>query len=63
LAEPVQVVALHPAAQEHYLTVVNDLAEAINSREPGNEMSEALRALIESMVVHRTEFPEGSMSG
>jgi site-specific DNA recombinase len=55
LAEPVQVVALHPAAQEHYLAVVNDLAKAINSRGSDNEMAEALRELIESVVVHKTE--------
>ena len=55
LAEPVQVVALHPAAQDHYLAVVNDLAKAINSRAPGSEMAEALRELVESVVVHKTE--------
>jgi site-specific DNA recombinase len=55
LAEPIHVVALHPAAQEHYLAVVNDLAKAVNARAPGTEMSEALRELVESVVVHRTE--------
>jgi len=55
LVEPVQVVALHPAAQEHYLAVVNDLAKAINSRAPGNEMEASLREVIESVVVLRTE--------
>jgi energy-coupling factor transporter ATP-binding protein EcfA2 len=51
LLEPVQVVAQHPAAQEHYLAVVDDLAKAINTRGSDNEMAEALRELIESVVV------------
>ena len=55
LVEPVQVVALHPAAQEHYLAVVDDLANAIHTRGSDNEMAEALRELIESVVVQRTE--------
>lgn len=54
LATPVRVIALHPAAQEHYLNVVNDLAAAIKQREARTEMAAPIRELIESVVVHRT---------
>jgi hypothetical protein len=53
-AAPVRVVALHPAAQEHYLNVVNDLAAAIKERSGKTEMATSIRELIESVVVHRT---------
>jgi site-specific DNA recombinase len=55
LAAPIHVVALHPAAQEHYLNVINDLAAAIKHRSANTEMAASIRELIESVVVHRTE--------
>lgn len=55
LAEPVKVVALHPAATAHYLKVVDDLAGAIRARDGSSDMASAIRELIESVLVHRTE--------
>lgn len=58
LTEPVKVVTLHPAAQSHYLKIVEDLAAAIRARDAGSEMASAVRELIDSVVVHRTEKSE-----
>lgn len=55
LAEPVRVVALHPAATGHYLKAVDDLAGAIRERDGASTMATSIRDLIESVVVHRTE--------
>lgn len=53
-SEPAKVVSLHPAAQEHYLKVVTDLAAAIRERGDRSGMAAPVRELIESVVVHRT---------
>jgi site-specific DNA recombinase len=37
---------------------VDDLAKTINTRGTNNEIAQALRELIESIVVHRTESRE-----
>jgi site-specific DNA recombinase len=55
LAAPITVVALHPGATAHYLKVVDDLASAIRQRDGAGSMASAIRELIESVVVHRTE--------
>ena len=55
LAAPLTVVALHPAAQAHYLKVVEDLAAAVRERDGASRMASAIRELIESVVVQRTE--------
>jgi hypothetical protein len=55
LSVPVSVVALHPAALERYLAVVEDLAQAVRTRSPASEMASSVRELIESVTVHRTE--------
>ncbi len=58
LDAPVKVVALHPAAQAHYLRVVDDLTGAIKERGGHSEIAGSVRELIESVVVHRTEKGE-----
>jgi site-specific DNA recombinase len=58
LSVPVSVIALHPAAQEHYLQVVENLAKAIRNRSTATDMAQSVRELIESVVVHRTEPSE-----
>ncbi len=54
LSKPVRVVAVHPAAQQRYLAVVEDLARAMRDRADPSEMVSAVRELIESVTVHRT---------
>jgi site-specific DNA recombinase len=46
---------LHPAAQERYLSVVENLAAEIRSGGPQAGMAEGVRDLIESVVVERTK--------
>jgi site-specific DNA recombinase len=58
LNTPVKVVALHPAAQAHYLKVVDELAMAIRHRADASAISSPIRDLIESVTVHRTEAGE-----
>jgi site-specific DNA recombinase len=55
LAAPANVVALHPAAQEHYLQLVDNLAAAVKARSGDSEMVASIRELIDSVTVHRTE--------
>jgi site-specific DNA recombinase len=55
LAAPITVVTLHPAATAHYLKIVDDLAAAIRARDAATEIASAVRELIDSVVVHRTE--------
>jgi hypothetical protein len=55
IAKPASVIALHPQAQANYLRIVDDLAAAIRDRKPGTEMANAMRELIESVTVTRTE--------
>ncbi len=55
LSGPVNVVAIHPAAQARYLTIVNDLAKALREQRPGSEMAASIRELIETATVIRTE--------
>lgn len=52
---PANVVALHPAAVQHYLAVVENLAEAIKARAPEGDMALAVRELVESVTVKRTD--------
>ena len=54
LSKPVQTIALHPALQERYLALVNDLTTALQEGEPANEIADLVRDLIESVVVERT---------
>lgn len=54
MSEPVRVIALHPAAQEHYLKVVNDLAAAVRDRADRSAMAAPVRDLVDSVIVHRT---------
>jgi site-specific DNA recombinase len=55
LAEPINVIALHPQAQAKYLQIVDDLAAAIRERKPGTEMADSIRELIETVTVTKTE--------
>jgi site-specific DNA recombinase len=55
LSTPSTTVSLHPAAQERYLAVVENLAGAIKEMSQWVEMVEAVRELIESVVVERTK--------
>jgi site-specific DNA recombinase len=55
LSTPKTTVSLHPAAQERYLALVDSLAKAIRDRGPENEMAVAVRELIETVVVEKTE--------
>jgi hypothetical protein len=54
LTAPQKAVALHPAARERYLQVVDDLAAAINVGKPAEEIVDAVRELIDSVVVEKT---------
>ncbi len=54
LTVPNKTVALHPAAQEHYLNVVNNLASATRDLSPVDEIVDAIRELIESVIVEKT---------
>jgi site-specific DNA recombinase len=54
LVAPQKAVALHPAARERYLQVVDDLAAAINVGKPAEEIVDAVRELIDSVVVEKT---------
>jgi chromosome segregation ATPase len=55
LSAPSTTVSLHPAAQERYLSVVENLATAIRGEGPEKGMTEAVRELIESVAVERTK--------
>jgi site-specific DNA recombinase len=55
LLKPTTTVSLHPAAQERYLSVVENLAAEIRGGGPQAGMGEAVRDLIESVVVERTK--------
>jgi site-specific DNA recombinase len=55
LSTPSTTVSLHPAAQERYLAVVENLAGAMKEMSQSVEMVEAVRELIESVVVERTK--------
>ena len=55
LLKPTTTVSLHPAAQERYLSVVENLAAEIRGGGPQAGMAEAVRDLIESVVVERTK--------
>jgi site-specific DNA recombinase len=55
LSTPSTTVSLHPAAQERYLAVVENLAGAMKEMSQWVEMVEAVRELIESVVVERTK--------
>jgi site-specific DNA recombinase len=54
LTAPQKAVALHPAARERYLQVLDDLAAAINVGKPAEEIVDAVRELIDSVVVEKT---------
>jgi site-specific DNA recombinase len=53
-AVPANVIALHPAAIQHYLAVVDQLATAISERAPDGAMARQIRELVESVTVKRT---------
>lgn len=55
LAQPVTVIALHPAAQARYLAAVDSLAATIAERGSDSETAMAIRDLIETVTVRRTE--------
>jgi phage host-nuclease inhibitor protein Gam len=58
LSAPSTTISLHPAAQERYLSLVENLAAEIRSGGSQAGMAEAVRDLIESVVVERTESGE-----
>jgi hypothetical protein len=55
LLKPITTVSLHPAAQERYLSVVENLAAKIRGGAPRAGMGEAVCDLIEPVVVERTK--------
>jgi hypothetical protein len=55
LSTPNMTVSLHPAVQERYLSLVEGLAKSIQDRGPENEMAVAVRELIETVVVEKTQ--------
>ena len=55
LSTPSTTVSLHPAAQERCLAVVENLAGAMKEMSQWVKMVEAVRELIESVVVERTK--------
>lgn len=62
------IVALHPTAQTRYLAAVDDLAEKLATRaiDAANERPQALRELVDSIIVHPPEQghgPRASRSG
>lgn len=54
LAEPVNVVALHPAAQARYLALVEDVVTALRHGNPSAETVASIRELIETATVQKT---------
>jgi site-specific DNA recombinase len=54
LSKPATTVALHPAAQQRYLAAVNELAQTIRDEGMAPRISEALRELIDSVIVEKT---------
>jgi site-specific DNA recombinase len=54
LSIPSTTISLHPAAQERYLSLVENLAKAIRDGGPENEMAMAVRELIDTVVVEKT---------
>jgi site-specific DNA recombinase len=54
LSAPTKAVALHPAAQERYLAIVDNLSAAMAEGGPLDEITGAVRELIESVVVEKT---------
>jgi site-specific DNA recombinase len=55
LREPTSTVSLHPATQQRYLSVVENLATAIRDIGSHSEMAEAIRELVNDVIVERTE--------
>ena len=55
LREPNFAISLHPATQQRYLSVVENLAAAIRDNRTDSEMSDAVRELIDNVIVERTE--------
>jgi hypothetical protein len=56
VAEPVNIVTLHPGAVDRYLSKVNDLSAALRSGSTlaNNELTAPVRALIEVAIVQPT---------
>jgi site-specific DNA recombinase len=53
-SKPTTTVALHPAAQERYLAAVQELAQTIRIEGAVGKISEAVRELIDSVIVEKT---------
>jgi len=54
LSAPRTTIALHPTAQARYLSLVENLAKAIRNEGSANQTADALRELIETVVVEKT---------
>lgn len=61
MEEPVNVIALHPAAIDRYLAQVAALEQEIGKPAASGEAAEALHDLIESVTVYRADGKKGGM--